>query len=150
MTNKLLIAVSEVLEVVDTKDFIKHIYELKKSYKKDTFQDRIIQNIITSTCNAIGITKNDILHTKNRYNGRRIKAYGIIGMFIKVYVPHLSLKRICNELNNNVTPTNLHLYNKRYKDFKPNEKIKQDIETAQQIDEINNKIIKFLNDEKLR
>jgi len=149
-THKLLSAINDVLKIVDSKEFISHLYDYKNNYNNPNKQDVIIKKIMQVSCSVIGVSINDILHTTNNYKGKRIMAIGIIGMLIKKYIPHYSYQRICTELEDTVSLSNFQKYVNRYKDFKPNEKIKQEVEVAKQIDTINYEILKFLKDEKLR
>ena len=145
-TKKVFKAIHEVLEVVDTSDFIREIYKLKENYKANSFQDILINDIISTTCREVGIKVHDVTHTKEQYNGKRIKSTGIIIFLIKNIYPELSYNYICGKLNDNVSKSNAIAYSKMFKELDP----KLGKKDKELIDRINLQILNKIQDEELR
>ena len=143
-TKKLLSCLTEVLEIVKQDDLIKGLQEIKENYKKGSYQDLVIQSIITNTCNTIFISRDDLMYQKFHCAGKRVLAYGIVGYLMKeIYFKNFSLKQICCEFNNNVSTAHLHKYIKRIYELNPKKNI-DDRQIEEYLQTITKKVNEFI------
>ena len=144
-TADLLNTLQDVLSVVKQDYLIKKLQEIKENYKKGSYQDLVIQCIISNTCTTLFISKDDLLNEKFHCGGKRVHAAGIIGFLIKkIYIPKFSLKQVCKELNNNVSVDNLCRYIRKIEDIKP-AKFAADKQTEENLQNITMNVNKFIS-----
>ena len=139
-TNELFKEIHKVLEVAEIDSFIRYISRYKDDECERTKE--LIDFIIKSTCNVLGVSSKDVLYSRQHLKGKRVLATGIIGFMIKTYMPDFSLDRVVKELKDNTNKSNLSKYIKEVDRmfYSSNE---YDYKVQRQIHAINLEIKKF-------
>ena len=146
ITTDLLHAITDVLQVMKADDLIRHLTSMKGDGSVKTMQSRIIDQIINETCREIDVDVSAILLSKLRLQGRRIKAYAIISAITRSIYPKVSFSEIREKLHNNVSKTNLSVYTKQISNIKPDTIIKEEQRTLENIVNITNKVLSYIQD----